>query len=83
MEVGKCSTWPNHGIKIVVSPVVIFARFSLLLLDNCSKFNTHLVKSTLVLISLTFHKLSLCCLVLILSRSPIHPPLGALTHASS
>jgi hypothetical protein len=23
VEVGKCSTWPNHGIKIVVSPVVI------------------------------------------------------------
>jgi hypothetical protein len=22
MEVGKCSTWPNHGIKIVVSFVL-------------------------------------------------------------
>jgi hypothetical protein len=32
VEVGKCSTWPNHGIKIVVSPVIIHVRFSLLLL---------------------------------------------------
>ena len=23
VEVGKCSTWPNHGIKINVSPIVI------------------------------------------------------------
>jgi hypothetical protein len=28
MEVGKCSTWPNHRIKIVVSPVVILAQSS-------------------------------------------------------
>jgi hypothetical protein len=59
-------------------------------LYNCSKFNTHLVKSnyvkklsllvlsvsrhsTLVLTSLTFHKTSLCCLVLIFTGSPIHP----------
>jgi hypothetical protein len=32
IEVGKCSTWPNHGIKIAVSPIVIRVRFSLLLL---------------------------------------------------
>jgi hypothetical protein len=28
VEVGKCSTWPNHGIKIAVSPVVILVRSS-------------------------------------------------------
>jgi hypothetical protein len=32
MEVSNCSTWPNHGIKIDVSPVVIRVQFSLLLL---------------------------------------------------
>jgi hypothetical protein len=47
--IGKYSTWPNHGIKIVVSLVFILLRFSLysLHLHNCSKFNTHLVKSKL------------------------------------
>jgi hypothetical protein len=34
--------------------------------------------SILVLTSLTFHKPSLCCLVLIFTGSTIHPPLGAL-----
>jgi hypothetical protein len=47
--VGKYSTWSNHGIKIIVSHVFILMRFSLYLhslhLNNCSKFNTHLVKS--------------------------------------
>jgi hypothetical protein len=28
MEVGKCSTWPNHEIKITVSLVVILVRSS-------------------------------------------------------
>jgi hypothetical protein len=32
VEVGKYSTWPNHEIKIIESPVVIIVRFSLLLL---------------------------------------------------
>jgi hypothetical protein len=26
VEVGKCYTWPNHKIKIVVSPVFILVR---------------------------------------------------------
>jgi hypothetical protein len=47
--VGKYSTWPNHRIKIAVSCAFISVRFSLYLhslhLHNCSKFNTHLVKS--------------------------------------
>jgi hypothetical protein len=45
--VGKYSAWPNHEIKITVSPVFILLRFSLysLHLHYCSKFNTHLVKS--------------------------------------
>jgi hypothetical protein len=32
VEVGECLTWPNHRIKIVVSPIVIRVLFSLLLL---------------------------------------------------
>jgi hypothetical protein len=32
VEVGKCSTWPNHRLNFVVSSVVIRVRFSLLLL---------------------------------------------------
>jgi hypothetical protein len=45
--VGKYSTWPNHRIKIIVSLVLILLRFSphSLHLHNCSKFNTHIVKS--------------------------------------
>jgi hypothetical protein len=29
VEVGKCSTWPNHGIKIIVSLVAILVRSSI------------------------------------------------------
>jgi hypothetical protein len=49
-RVGKYSTWPNHGIKIVVSLVFILLWFSLYSshLHYCSKFNTHLVKSNYV-----------------------------------
>jgi hypothetical protein len=46
VEVGKCSTWPNHGIKLMCY-LLLFVCDSLCFysLDNCSKFNTHLVKS--------------------------------------
>jgi hypothetical protein len=43
MEVGKCSTSPNHGIKIVVSPVVIRSPSTHLII--ALSLNTHLVKS--------------------------------------
>jgi hypothetical protein len=46
VEVDKCSTWPNHGIKLLCH-LLLFVCDSLCFytLDNCSKFNTHLVKS--------------------------------------
>jgi hypothetical protein len=36
MEVGKCSTWPNHGIKIVVSLVAILVRSPTYLINALS-----------------------------------------------
>jgi hypothetical protein len=43
---GKCSTWPNHEIKIACQLSLFFCDcFYFYSLYNCSKFNTHLVKS--------------------------------------
>jgi hypothetical protein len=46
VEVGRCSTWLNHGIKSLCH-LLLFVCDSLCFysLDNCSKFNTHTVKS--------------------------------------
>jgi hypothetical protein len=46
--VGKYSTWPNHGIKSMCHLSLFLCDslyFHSLHLHNCSKFNTHLVKS--------------------------------------
>jgi hypothetical protein len=47
VEVGKCSTWPSHGIKnrcvtCCYSWAIIFASTHLII---ALRFNTHLVKS--------------------------------------
>jgi hypothetical protein len=61
---------------------LIIALSLILTLWRAIKWRSHLSlfrHSTLVLISLTLHRPSLCYLVLIFTRSPIHPPLGALS----
>jgi hypothetical protein len=75
-----------YSCAIVFTSTHFIISLSLkLILRRAIKWRSCLLSShnILVLTSLTFHKPSLCCLVLVFIGSPIHPPLGALRFTSS
>jgi hypothetical protein len=68
----------HYSCVILSASIHLIIALSLILtLWRSIKWRSHLSlfrHSTLVLISLTLHRPSLCYLVLIFTRSPIHPP---------